>query len=151
MDLFCAYDGNHSAMANDGVYDEYKSFSISKETEKKWLLDIQKFQIAKITDCSNIKLSFSKSCLAICRTKDIDSVELLSKVFLDDNFLRLSSSAKVYMCESFVDMLSVFQQSEWKNKYKSLVLNLLTTIEKQDSSDLILRKTEFVKNKLNEI
>lgn len=38
--MFYVYDGNHSAMAKDGVYDEYKSYNVSKEQEAIWFKEI---------------------------------------------------------------------------------------------------------------
>lgn len=38
--IFYAYDGNHSAMGNDGVYDEYKSYNVSEEQEALWFKEI---------------------------------------------------------------------------------------------------------------
>lgn len=150
-DLFYTYEGNHSAMANDGVYDEYKAYDVSAETESVWLSDIQKSEIEKISYSPNFKLSFVKACSFACRTQNAECVELLSEALRENWYVELDSSSKVYVCESFVDLLAFFRQNKCMPKYKMLVSELLESIKKEDSSDETLRKIKIVQKKISEI
>ena len=57
-DLFCRFQGNHSLMEKSGVYDYYKSFSITKEEETKWLRENEREQINDLSSSQSVKTDF---------------------------------------------------------------------------------------------
>lgn len=149
--LFYSYDGNHGAMANDGVYDEYKSFDIPKSMEQEWLSEIQKCEFEKLADTSDLKRSFAKLCSIIQKTKDNNALDLLSELFFDERFSEHSVESRVYMCATFVDTLLVFQQNEVQDKNKSLVIKILKAIREEKLDSEILCKLKLIDNKLSKM
>ena len=114
--IFYAYDGNHSAMANDGVYEEYKRYNVSKDQESYWLFDIQNQQyeaLLSATEPVDMKIAYCKLLLTVRRTED---VEMLSKLveFIPTSslFNKLPDSSKIYVYEALKDAILKFDETD---------------------------------------
>jgi hypothetical protein len=54
-DLFFRYDGSSFFMGHDGVEDEYRSASVSAETERRWMAELTEKKLAMLADEGNYR------------------------------------------------------------------------------------------------
>lgn len=127
--IFFTYHGNHSAMANDGVYDEYKSYGISKEQETIWLNSLSD-KVSKLSNSQNFRVDFVLACSYVRKLKQRDRLDELFAYLLSEKTDICEDSGKLQMADAFVDAVTNIDINMLNNKYASRLNIFLLAIKK---------------------
>lgn len=139
--MFFEYCGNHCQMANDGCYEQYKSFHVSRETEAVWLQELISMQERDLNNSNNFKLDFVKMCLLVRKTKDLKKLQQLFLLLDSGPMANEPLSSQLYMIESFGDTLRAIGQIQLNIQYKDLLCNLLRHLKSlAENSDVHLKE-----------
>lgn len=144
--IFFTYDGSHCQMANDGVYDKYKSYNIPKKQELLWLDEIKNNRINTLADSDNIKLDFAKTCSGIRKSNDTDNIDFMFDFLVSAKVSCQSENIRVYIYETFIETLIYLKNHIQQNKYKEKLVILLADIKNNTCDSEIARRVDFILN-----
>jgi len=149
-ELFFEYSGKHCQMANDGVYDEYKSYNISKAQEDQWLEEIRREQVLNnASDSAATRILFAKRCSIAKRLKDSDMLSELLNMLFSEEVLADDPLSKLYMYETLGDTLRYFKRYCSVSDYLMILKDLVQQISDTANNFDIKKRAEGIIQYLN--
>lgn len=144
--LFFTYNGNHYYMANDGVYEEYKSYNIPKEQESIWLTEINSSAIRNLSDSSDIKIDFTKACSSVRKTKNVSDIDCLFDFLFSEQVSNQPENVRRYVYETFLEMLIYLDDTVSAEKYKNTLNSLFNELKNSSADAENIRRIEYILN-----
>ncbi len=149
-EIFLTYNGNHSAMANDGVYEEYKSFGISKEQETVWLNSLPD-KVAKLNSSQNFRVDFVLACSYVRKNKQKEKLDELFSFLMSEKTERCEASGKLQMADAFVDAVVNIDKSLLKSKYFSRLSVFLNALRNNSAIPEICSRADKLIQRMNNV
>lgn len=146
-EIFLTYHGNHSAMANDGVYEEYKSYAVSRTQENEWMLLFSDDVVEKLAVSQNFRVDFVKACNFVRKTKNPEKLSQLFSFLASAMNAPFGAHEKLQMLEAFADTLIRLNE---KNRIPELKEMLITMQNEAFSADVTSRAAVILE-KLNNV
>ncbi len=150
-ELFFVYSGNHSAMANDGVYEEYKSYGVSKEQEEIWKKGFNADVVEKLAVSENFRIDFVKACNFVRKSKDSDKLDCLFDYLFSAKADSCGISEKLQMAEAFADTAIRLDSGLSKRKYLSQLYNFCVSLKNSSATSDEMKRADFIAEKINNV
>lgn len=106
--IFIRYRGSHSAMANDGVYEKYKSYGISPATEAEWLTELRSTG-SESGKPEDFKRLYREKVSFVRKAKDVSALPELLKQLSSENAMGAEPLHRLYAAETYLDALNFFK------------------------------------------
>lgn len=126
-EIFRYYGGSHFHMARDEVYEHYKSFNISKETENLWLEEMkQEFrrELIQKKNMSEIARVFAKYGDMVSLTSDVKGCYFMLD-YIQKNLKFLDSNTLERSINSLLDVVTELLKDEERKSVIRLSISML--------------------------
>lgn len=116
-EIFMKYGGSHFHIHRDMMWDEYKSYEVSKATEDEWFKECQENCIAQIKEGDDVSFNMSKVCTIIREKKNTEYLsELVQALEVSineiDTFRRLVVTEQLAELIRFLELNDIAYPSE---------------------------------------
>lgn len=142
--IFFRYNGSHSLMKNDGIYEKYKTFAVPREKETEWLREIENHQTEALKCSDNVKFEFVKLCQTVRKTKNTEQINGLYSFLIAESVKERDALSRLYMIEAFIDLLRAFRSTVSISKYRNPIRQMISDIAAQSSIVEVLRRASVM-------
>ena len=143
-EIFDKYHGSYFLMDRDDVYNYYKSFNISNETERKWRIDnidSLKRRLSKTKNMKDISNYFSIICEYCVQLKSESDLLWLLEYNIN-NSQKLDSNTLLKNVNSLLNYAHIIKPKKKKKQFVSSCLALLI----QNMNDGVTISDDYIEN-----
>ena len=133
--VFLKYNGSYFHMERDGQLSTYKSYDISKNTERQWLREHQKELITQIQTGNSIDVYVSRLCNVMRQSKDDEYLDSLINA-LSKSIKNADTFVQLRIAEELLEVINFFALDDigdWRKlaSHKSLAIDILKNVLSQ--------------------
>lgn len=134
-EVFLKYNGSYFHMERDGQLSTYKSYDISKNTERQWLREHQKELITQIQTGNSIDVYISRLCNVMRQSKDDEYLDSLINA-LSKSIKNADTFVQLRIAEELLEVINFFALNDIGNcrkltSHKSLAIDILKNVLSQ--------------------
>lgn len=146
-EIFLIYNGNHSAMANDGIYEEYKSYGVSEEQEDIWRISFSD-EVKKLAYSDNFRVDFVKACSYVRKSKKSDKLDELFYYLFSEKAEQCENSGKLQMADAFIDAVISVDKNLLKIKYLNQLNAFFVSVKNNSALSKEISRADLIMQRM---